>query len=309
MLSPVCAGAALAAHRRAWTQLCDGLSGRCRLVQEGDFHWTWLAVILVGAAALHLAANLINDYFDSRTGADKLARVDRSAIPTASGLIESGQMSARVMLGIAMFFAAIAAVAGIWLAVVVRSWTVIWLGAIGTFLAVEYVGPPLRLAYRTRGVGDVAIFFAYGFLPVVGTFYVLRQPADIGMPSVGAAMWAGVVPGLLTTLVVFHQHFLHWRADKAAGKVTAVVALGPDVALGVSGVVIVAAYVVLAVQVALRLFPPLALLGLVTALPFAGAWVRALRDPAPQHYLQLLGATLGASVLTGAALVLALGVG
>ena len=254
---------------------------------------------LAGAAALHMAANLLNDYFDSTTGADKLARIDRAAIPTASGLIESGQITARAMLRLAVLFGAVGAGIGSWLAAA-RGSALLWIGAVGIILAVEYVGPPLRLGYRAKGLGDLSIFVAFGYLPVVGAYYVQTQHIT------SQAMWASVVPGLLTTLVVYHQHFLHWRADKAAGKLTPVVTLGPDVALAVSGGVIVIAYATLAVQVAMRLFPPLALLGLVGGLPLAGAWARALRDPAPQHYLQLLGSTLGAALLTGAAIVVSL---
>ena len=38
----------------------------------------------------------------------------------------------------------------------------------------------------------------------------------------------------------------------------------------------------------------------------AGAWTRAFRDPIAQNCLQFLGATLGASVLTGAAIAVSL---
>ena len=60
------------------------------------------------------------------------------------------------------------------------------------------------------------------------------------------AVWASFVPGLLTTLVLFHHHFLHWRADASAGKMTPVAVLGPERALSLSMASIVVAYGLLA---------------------------------------------------------------
>lgn len=281
MLSPVAVGAAAAWHRGV------------------PFTWIWFGLTLVGAAAMHLGANVINDYFDERSGADKLARIDRTAVATGSGLIESGAMSARAMLRIAGVLFGVALAIGIALAAA-RGPMVLAIGGAGAFLAFAYAGPPVRYGYRGRGLGEAGIFVAFGLLPVVGAYFVQAQRID------AVALWSSVVPGILTMLVVYHHHFLHWRADKAAGKMTPVAVLGPETALMVSGAIITIAYVALIVQVALGLFPAWALLAVITAVPLAASWSRALRDPAVQHCLNLLGATLGASVLTGAVLTVSL---
>lgn len=277
MLAPVAVGAALAP----------------------DIHIGWLAVTMAAAALMHLGANVLNDYFDARTGVDKLARIDRASIATGSGMIETGQMSERGMLTLAGALFTASGVAGVVIASA-RGWPVLAFGAAGALLAAQYVGPPLRLAYRGRGLGEVAVFVAFGLLPVAGSHYV--QAGSV--PA--RAWWAGVVPGLLTTLVLYHQNFLHWRADKAAGKVTPVVALGPDLAMLVSGSAIVIAYAALTLQVIFGLFPALALVAVATAIPLLALWARAVDDPAPQRYLALLGATLGTSAVTGLILVVAL---
>jgi 1,4-dihydroxy-2-naphthoate octaprenyltransferase len=259
----------------------------------------WLGVTLLGAALLHLGANVLNDYFDERSGAEKLARLDRTGIATGSGLNESGVISARGTLELAAAFFSGALVCGIVLAVA-RGWQAFGFGTAGAFLAWQYVGLPLRYGYVGRGLGEVGIFLAFGFLPVVGSYYVQTLRID------ATAMWASAVPGALTTLVLYHHHFLHWRADRTAGKMSPVAVLGPERAMIVSGLAIIGVYVTLVAQVAIGLFPAWSLTALATAVPLAAAWSRAFRDPAVQNSLNLLGATLGASVLTGVAISLSL---
>jgi 1,4-dihydroxy-2-naphthoate octaprenyltransferase len=283
MLSPVAVGGALAWER------------------SGFFSWGWFLVTLAGAGAMHLGANVINDYFDDVSGADEAAREDPASVATGSGLIATGVMTRTGTLVLAggLFFTAL--VCGIALAIARGPWA-LGLGAIGFLLAFEYVAPPLAYGYRGRGLGEVGIFAAFGFLPVVGSYYVQSLRID------STAAWASVVPGLLTTLVLYHHHFLHWRSDRAARKMTPVAALGPERALTISVVWMVATYAILVVQVAVDLWPGWAVPAVATLAPLLYAWNRARRDPIVQTYIHLLGSTLGASVLTGVILTLALAI-
>jgi 1,4-dihydroxy-2-naphthoate octaprenyltransferase len=114
------------------------------------------------------------------------------------------------------------------------------------------------------------------------------------------------VPGILTTLVLFHHHFLHWNADAAAKKMTPVAVLGPDKGLSVSIVTIVVAEAILIGQAIAGLWPPGALVAVIGAVPLLAAVRRVRRDPILPNYLQLLGSTLGVSILTSAVLVVSL---
>jgi 1,4-dihydroxy-2-naphthoate polyprenyltransferase len=260
-----------------------------------DFAWGWFFLTVVGAGALHLGANVINDVYDETP--DSLARIDRGAIATDSGLIESGQK--RLMIRLAAGLFGVAAAVGVVLAVA-RGWEVLPLGAGGFLLGWQYVAPPLKYGYRGHGLGEVGIFVAFGLLAVTGSYYVQAKQID------GPALWASIVPGLLATIVLFNHNLLHHRSDKAAGKMTPVAILGPENGLIISGAAWTATYVVLTVQVAFRLFPVWSLATVVTAIPVAGAWVRAFRDPLAQNCLNFLGATLGASVLTTMTIALSL---
>lgn len=281
MLAPVAVGATL-----AWSH-------------TGGFGWGWFLVTMLGAAAMHLGANVVNDYFDEVSGADEAAREDPAGLATGTGLIASGELTREATLRLAAGLFAIALACGVVLAVA-RGWLVLLLGAAGFLLAFFYVAPPIRYGYRGRGLGEVGIFMAFGYLPLVGSYYV--QALDI-TPD---AAWASLVPGLLTTLVLFHHHFLHWQADGRAGKKTPVAVLGPDKALFLSSVAIVVSYGILIGQCVAGLWPPGAAVAVVGAVPLAAAVRRARRDPILPNYLQLLGATLGSSVLTQLILIASL---
>lgn len=281
MLAPVAVGGAL-----AWAQ-------------AGFFTWGWFGVTVVGAAAMHLGANVLNDYFDEASGADRAAREDPAGIATGTGLIASGVMTRASTLRLAASLFGVALACGVALAVA-RGPVVLLLGGVGFLLALLYVAPPVAYGYRGHGLGEAGIFISFGYLPLVGSFYV--QALDI-TPD---AAWASLAPGLLTTLVLYHHHFLHWRSDRAVGKMTPVAVLGPERGLRVSAAAAAVTFGILVGQTIAGLWPPGALAGLVVVFPLGNALLRAMRDPVPPTFLQLLGSSLGASVVVQALLVLTL---
>ncbi|MGH2830952.1 MAG: prenyltransferase [Actinomycetota bacterium] len=279
MLAPVAVGATLGWER------------------SGFFSWGWFLVTLAGAAAMHLAANVVNDVYDEDSGAEPLARRDSASHATGSGVLGAQLMSRRALLGLAAALFGVALACAIALAFAGRP-AVLWLGAIGFVLAVAYVAPPIRYGYVGRGLGEAGIFAAFGILPVVGSYYVQTLVID------SAALWASVVPGLLTTLVLYHHHFLRWRSDREARKMTPVAWLGPERALAISAVAVGIVVVTLAVQsLVLLLWPPGAFAASATAAPIIVTQRAAAEEPGMNAYARLLGASLGASVLAAAWLV------
>ncbi|HLW16410.1 MAG TPA: prenyltransferase [Actinomycetota bacterium] len=279
IVAPVAAGAALA-YQRGF-----------------DFAWGWFALTIAGAVALQFGSNALGDVADARSGADKLARVDRGAIATDPGLIETRQMSQRATLILAAALYGAAFVIGVVLAIA-RGWLVLPLGAAGGLLAWQYWWPPVRYGYR--GFGALGTFAAFGVLAVVGAYYVQAQRFD------AVAIAVAIVPGMFMSVVLFTHDLLHFRSDKAAGKLTPAARWGDEVGLIVIGAWITLTYVVLTLEVAFKVFPVWTLAAVVTAIPVAGSWARGFRDSIVQNCLNLLGATLGAAVLTTMAIGLSL---
>jgi 1,4-dihydroxy-2-naphthoate octaprenyltransferase len=270
--------------------------GAALAYQRGySFSVGWFVVSLVGAIALQLGANVLGDVAD--VSVDKLARVDRGAIATDPGLVEGGALSARAALRIVAVLWTIALSSGIALAFA-RTWLVVPLGGGGALLAWQYWWPPVRYGYR--GIGALGTFIAFGPIAVAGSYAVQAGRLD------AAGWWGSIVPGLFMSLVLFTHDGLHFRSDKAGEKLTPAARWGPEAALIAGGAGLTLIYVVLTIEVATRLFPVWALIAVVTALPVAASWARAFRDPLPQHVLNLLGACLGAGVLTTMTIAIAL---
>lgn len=269
------------------------------LARDAQGSWGWSLLAVVGAISLHLGTMAFNDVADASTGADRIAGMDRSGVVTASGLIDAGATRRSMIVVGATMYAAAAACGAV---LATRWFPVVWLGVAGVILGAGYAGKPLRYGYIGRGLGQVAMVAAYGILPTIGGAGVRTASLE---PD---AAWIGAVGGVLTAVALTVSDLLHHRSDSAVGKRTPAAVLGPDVALVIVLGMAVSAFAGTALLVAFEVLPALALIALVASIPFAAAWQRASADLNPPRALNLLGASLGASVLVQAwfALVLAI---
>ncbi|WP_413911910.1 prenyltransferase [Candidatus Skiveiella danica] len=105
-----------------------------------------LATLLLALVA-HAGANVLNDYFDARNGAD--AANDQGLFPFTGGsrLIQNGAVSVADTGRWAAFLLLALIPLGLWLAVLCGS-GLLAIGAAGLFLAWAYSAPPLALMSR-----------------------------------------------------------------------------------------------------------------------------------------------------------------
>jgi 1,4-dihydroxy-2-naphthoate octaprenyltransferase len=273
-------------------------------VVAGKFSWLWFGVTLVGAGAIHLAANVINDVFDIKSGADEIADELEDALRTGSPFATPSLATGLVI---------VAATCGLALTIF-RGPFVLAFAIVGAALAFLYSAPPVAIGYRGRGLGEVAILLAFGPIPVAGSFYVQTAtsaiasysgPLSFELLGVPLFVWTvGLFPGLLTTLVLFHHHFLHYSADRLAGKKTPVAVWGPEVAILVSRPVLILSAVLLIGLVVLKIVPWWAVISLV---PLALTWTaihRAEQRRDLKGYLLLLRATAASTIASQAILLI-----
>jgi 1,4-dihydroxy-2-naphthoate octaprenyltransferase len=74
-----------------------------------------------------------------------------------------------------------------------------------------------------RGWGEALIFFAFGPLVTLGTFYVMSGSVDAW------SFLIGIPHGFFITAVIWINEFPDYHADRQAGKRNLVVRLGPRV--------------------------------------------------------------------------------
>jgi 1,4-dihydroxy-2-naphthoate octaprenyltransferase len=174
-----------------------------------------LGLILAGVGLLQIAANLINDYCDAR-GSDPL---NRRLTPFSGGsrVIQEERLSPRQVFLAAVISFLAACLAG--LVLVLQGHTqVAWLGLLGLGAALLYSLDPVK--FMSRGLGEVAIFLAFGPLITWGSTYVLTDQFT------WQAFLLGFPLGFLITAVIWINQYPDFPADRDSGKRNLVVRLG-----------------------------------------------------------------------------------
>jgi 1,4-dihydroxy-2-naphthoate octaprenyltransferase len=270
--------------------------------RQGVFDPLALVLTLLGGGAALLAANLLNDLYDFKGGADQSARTVPGAIETGSGAFVEGRWSLRKGWAVTAALFAFAAACGLVLALRTTPLVLLYAG-LGALVSYVYIGPPFPLAYKGRGLGELCIFVAFGLLPVLGG--VLAHGGTLGRVD----LYVASVFGLSSTLLLYHHHFLHWEADRAAGKGSPVAILGPRKGAAVGmGLAVLTSLAVVVPQYAFAWhLPAWTLLAALPPLLLLPRQVKVLKgDRSPPTVMKQMSAAFGAMMLTGLALVLSL---
>jgi 1,4-dihydroxy-2-naphthoate octaprenyltransferase len=261
--------------------------------------WVNLPLAMVGAFFAHVAANVINDVYDFRSGVDTLAPTRDSPDFGGSNVLTGGLMSAREGFAWGAAFAAAALGFGALIALS-AGWGVFLPALAGALIAFQYVAPPLRFGYVGHGLGEVGILIAFGPLTVGGAAWAVG-----GKWSWDAAA-VGLFVGINIVAILYCHHFTHPEADREVGKMSPVAVLGKAAALRLAWLLPVLSAGTLITLVACRLLPLVALLALVAPVMFSLALARTKADAGIEGFGNLTRAAAGAATVGGVVLALAL---
>ncbi len=240
--------------------------------------------------ALIVGVNFANDYSDGIRGTD-----DERVGPLR--LVGSGLASPASVKGAAMGCFAVAAVAGIALALV-SAWWLILVGAVCILGAWYYTGG--KKPYGYSGFGEIAVFVFFGLVAVLGTQFVQAGRVD------WVGLLAAIAIGSYSSAVLVANNLRDIPTDTESGKITLAVKLGDARTRALHLVLLVVPFVV-----TLALVPrtPWALVGLL-ALPLAVKANAPVRSGGRGPALIPALAVTGQSMLVWAAATgLALGLG
>ncbi len=219
-----------------------------------------LAAFLVGLL-LQIGANISNDYFDFKKGADTHERVGPLRVTQA------GLLTPRQVIGGMLVVFGVAALLGVYL-VWVAGLPALILGIVAILSALAYTGGPYPLAYH--GWGEVFVLLFFGFAAVCGTYFV--QAGAVSR----AALVSSLPVGLLAMAILTVNNLRDIATDRASDKHTLAVRLGERGAVIEYGFWVGLAYLVTLLGVMSGVLPLGGLLGLLT-LPLA---VRLIRQVA-----------------------------
>ncbi|MGA0833945.1 MAG: UbiA family prenyltransferase, partial [Candidatus Kapaibacteriota bacterium] len=124
----------------------------------------------VGVALLHLASNVLNDYFDVSSGTDQANTKYFQQFSGGSRSIEMRLIDLAGTKRVGLALAGIAFMIGLILTAVVGT-GVLYIGLAGLAIGYFYTAPPIRLVAR-RGLGELGIALAFGPLITLGMAYV-----------------------------------------------------------------------------------------------------------------------------------------
>ncbi|MQL56529.1 prenyltransferase [Acidianus ambivalens] len=144
-----------------------------------------------------------NEYFDP---ADRVFMLDNEKNKPSLKWLLFGIVSLVIASSIALYFT------------LIIGYIVLLISLLGVVLAVFYVGPPLRLAFR--GLGELAIFLAYGPFMTLGAFVL--QTYSISFTP--------IIPSIITGIVIVSLDLANeipdYYQDKLSGKNTITVRIG-----------------------------------------------------------------------------------
>lgn len=230
--------------------------------QTGRFNVAFFFLTFIGACSLHIACNVANDYFDFKSGNDASNRSGMVPFSGGSRMVLDGFVRPGEALAVSVFFALFGSAIGLYLNAVSRGNVILFIGIAALFFVFNYNGFPVRLV--NKGLGEIAIFLAWGPLMVSGAYYVQSQ----SFPSLW--VWLAAFPsGILTTLVLLINEFADKDADSATGRKTWVILFGFKKSLLIYLFLALSCYLAVLVGVVFGGWPLWSLLVFVTCpLPF-----------------------------------------
>jgi len=228
--------------------------GTCMAWYDGAFHLGHALLAFVGLLLCHISCNVLNDYFDYKSGID--LKTQRTPFSGGSGILPAASLEPRHVFwfGLACFLLAVPI--GIYFVLVI-GWALLPLLLIGAVCILIYTPLLTRLGWPEWAPGA-----GMGALPVLGVYFI--QTAAFPLAAIVAAIPSGI---LVHNLLLLNE-FPDTEADKEAGRKTLPITIGKAKASVVYSALTVIVYLWIIGAVVTGQMPIFCLLGLLT-LPLA----------------------------------------
>lgn len=221
---------------------------------DGVFHLSYALLGFVGLVLWHISVNVLNDYFDYKSGID--LKTQRTPFSGGSGILPPGLLKPKQVFwfGLASFLLGIPI--GVY-CVMTRGWLLLPLLLVGVVCILLYtpVLTKLRWPEWAPGVG-------MGTLPILGFYFV--QTTIYTFPAIIASIPSGI---LVHNLLLLNE-FPDVEADRNAGRKTLPILMGRRKAGVIYSALTAVVYLWIVAAVIIGLMPALSLIALLT-IPFA----------------------------------------
>jgi 1,4-dihydroxy-2-naphthoate octaprenyltransferase len=226
---------------------------------DGYFHLGHAILAAVGLILAHGSCNILNDYFDYKSGID--LATNRTPFSGGSGILREGLMKPRQVLWLGVACLLIDIPIGIYF-VLVKGWLLLPLLLIATVCILLYSPFILKLNWPEWSPG-----LGLGILPVLGIYFVQS----------GAYTWhavlASIPSGLLVHNLLLLNEFPDTEADSKGNRRTLPITLGKFKAAIIFSAFTISVYIWIIVSIFTNVMPIFSLIALLT-IPFA---IKAIR--------------------------------
>ena len=218
-------------------------------IDDGVFDIVPFVLALIGVLLLQTGANLVNEYFDYRRGADELKEAGQ-------GMIIKNKVLSPAEVGAG----AIGTIVGgslIGLFLLAHSGPLLWIiGVGGVLVAVTYTAGPFPLAYN--GLGEIAAGVFMGPAIVVGAYYVMDTNVYAEL------VWLSFPVMFMVAAILHANNIRDLEADRAVNKRTLAVMFGRQIANHEYAFLVLGAYAMLVIVVLAGWMPILTLAAFIT---------------------------------------------
>ena len=195
--------------------------GGCFAHYNGFFDWLVFIIAIFLTIGFQILSNLSNDYGDGIKGTDNENRVGPQRAIQSGQITEHQMIDAIrknilivIFLTIALIFAAFGTKNFLY------ALLFLILGGFAIYAAITYtVG---ESAYGYRGLGDLFVFIFFGFVSVVGSYFLFAKQLDhvVFLPSISL--------GMLSVAVLNLNNMRDIDSDLSSNKITLAVKLGKN---------------------------------------------------------------------------------
>ncbi len=217
---------------------------------DGYFNLWYALLAGIGLVFTHASVNILNDYFDFRSGVDLATR--RTPFSGGSGILPAGMLTPRQVLWLGIIMLALAVPIGIFF-VVIRGWELLPLLLLAAFFIVLYSPFILKRPWPEWVAGA-----GLGALPILGLYFA----------QAGAYTWTAAVACVPSAFLVHNLLLLNElpdaEADTRASRQTLPITIGKKWAAIFYSAVAAAVYIWIIAWVTMGFMPVWTLLAFLS---------------------------------------------
>ena len=230
--------------------------------QNGSIEYFDALLTFAGVISLHASVDLLNDYWDFKRGID--TKTKRTKMSGGTGVLPEGLLTPKSVYIVGIAFLILGAIIGIYFVIIFG----ITIGLILGFAILSVIFYSTKIV--NWGLAEVFVTIK-GTLIIIGTYFIQSQSID------DFTILAGIVVGILSSLVLFVTSIPDHDVDKEKGRRTLIIIFGKTNAVKTFLIFPILAYGIIIYGVVSGLFPIYSLIVLL-AKPFLILAILHLKD-------------------------------